>query len=622
MRAAIYARYSSQNQSEKSVVDQVRVCKQYIAEHGMTLDEQHIYTDEAISGSLLMRPGLQAVERAAEQKEFDALVVDDLSRLSRSNHQMLTLVLRLNYFQVKLISVSDGIITDDENAKLGIHVRGLINEMYLDDLKKKTIRGLEGQKLRGFSAGEAVYGYRTKPVGELKLNKKGQAKYDGMVHYIDPEQAEIVRRIFKEFTEGKAITRIVADLNQDRVPTKKRRPGGWNVSTVSRILKNERYIGKWVWKQFKNVRDPITGKRRRVPRPEAEHVSLLRADLIIVDQSVWDNAQKKWKDLQGTWPVRKDQKGSLQQKSYVHTSPRYLLSGLMKCQTCEGAILLVSGKGSGYYGCFNARRRTCGNGLWVSRNRIEQAILSELQEKLLTAENLTYVYQQVAKAVNERLNEVPATLKNKKAQLEKVLGEIRNYLEFVRSGNLSKAVAEALKEAEAKSDGLQQDITGLEAQGSRTFEPPPKEWITLRLERLRETLHQNVGAAAQALKELLGTVRLEPITDQAADPYHVMAEEGYTFKPYYVAHTNINTLALLNEHQGAKWSNWWRRRELHPRLRIERREPSTCVAPHRAVIPPRVWSARGGIERLLGSRPAASRLNRASLPGFAAWPAG
>ena len=173
MRAAIYARYSSQNQSEKSILDQVRVCKQYIQEHGLTLAEQHIYTDEAISGSLLMRPGLQAIERAAEHKEFDALVVDDLSRLSRSNHQMLTLVLKFNYYQVKLISVSDGIITDDENAKLGIHVRGLINEMYLDDLKKKTIRGLEGQKLRGFSAGEAVYGYRTKPVGDLKLNKKG-----------------------------------------------------------------------------------------------------------------------------------------------------------------------------------------------------------------------------------------------------------------------------------------------------------------------------------------------------------------------------------------------------------------------------------------------------------------
>jgi len=85
------------------------------------------------------RPGLQALEKAAENKEFEAVAVDDLSRLSRSNHQMLTLVLKFNYYQVKIISVSDGIITDDENSKLGIQISGLINELYLDDLKKKLL---------------------------------------------------------------------------------------------------------------------------------------------------------------------------------------------------------------------------------------------------------------------------------------------------------------------------------------------------------------------------------------------------------------------------------------------------------------------------------------------------
>ena len=182
MRAAIYARYSSENQSEKSIDDQIRVCKGYIKGYGMTLSDEHIYIDEAISGSLVNRPGLQALEEALENREFDAVVVDDLSRLSRSNHQMLTLVLKFDYHQVKIISVSDGIVTGDDNSKLGIHIRGLINELYLDDLRKKTMRGLEGQKIRGFSTGENVYGYHTQPVGELKLNKKGQPKYEGMVH--------------------------------------------------------------------------------------------------------------------------------------------------------------------------------------------------------------------------------------------------------------------------------------------------------------------------------------------------------------------------------------------------------------------------------------------------------
>ena len=274
MKAAIYARYSSENQSEKSIDDQIRVCRKYIENNGMTVEDKHIYIDEAISGSIVNRPGLQALENAAENKEFDAVAVDDLSRLSRSNHQMLTLVLKFNYYQVKIISVSDGIITDDENSKLDIHLRGLINELYLDDLKKKTMRGLEGQKLRGFSAGENVYGYLTKPSGELKVNKKGQHKYDGMVHSINPEEAEIVKKIYENFINGKSISKIVEDLNKDKTPTKRGYFGGWNTSTVSRILKNEKYIGLWIWRKWKNVRDPMTGKRKKVPRPKEDHLKI------------------------------------------------------------------------------------------------------------------------------------------------------------------------------------------------------------------------------------------------------------------------------------------------------------------------------------------------------------
>jgi site-specific DNA recombinase len=135
MKVAIYARYSSENQRAKSIDDQIRVCQKYIETNDHSFSEEHIYTDEALSGSLLQRPGLLALERAMENKEFDAVAVDDLSRLSRSNHQMLTLVNKFTFHDVKIISVSDGIITDNENSKLGIHIRGLINELYLDDLK-------------------------------------------------------------------------------------------------------------------------------------------------------------------------------------------------------------------------------------------------------------------------------------------------------------------------------------------------------------------------------------------------------------------------------------------------------------------------------------------------------
>lgn len=495
MKVAIYARYSSENQSEKSIDDQVRVCRKYIQDNGMSAEDRHIYVDEAMSGSIINRPGLQALERGAENKEFEAVAVDDLSRLSRSNHQMLTLVMKFNYLQVKLISVSDGIVADDDNAKLGIHIRGFINELYLDDLKKKTMRGLEGQKIRGFSTGENVYGYYTQPIGELRLNKKGKPKYDGMAHKIQPEEAEVVKMIFKGFIDKKSIGKIVKELNNDKIPTKRGLPGGWNMSTVSRILKNEKYTGLWIWRKWKNVRDPMTGKIKKVVRVEKEQLTFFKEDLAIIDKDLWEKAQKRWQEIDGAWPVSKNKKPFYQQKSYTHTSPNHLLSGLLKCNSCDGAVVLVSGKG--YYGCYNARRKTCGNNLYLPRKRIEETIITELKRKILTAKNLEYVYKNVEKVIAKGLNDVPELIRKNKSQHEKTLTEIQNYLNFIKAGNFSRAVSEALNELEKKGDSLKQELESLVFQKNNSFQAPPKEWIDHRLEKLNETLNKNTVSSSQ-----------------------------------------------------------------------------------------------------------------------------
>ncbi len=571
MRGAIYARYSSENQSEKSIEDQIRVCQRYCHDHEIIVDDRNIFTDQAISGALINRPALQALEKAMEDKEFEAIVVDDLSRLSRSNHQMLTLVLRFNYHQVKLISVSDGIVTDDENSKLGIQIRGLINELYLDDLRKKTMRGLEGQKLRGFSAGENVYGYYTKPHGELKLNKKGQAKYEGKVHVINPEEAEIIKRIFKDFIGGKSISQIVIDLNSEGVPTKKGRKAGWSTSTVSRILKNEKYIGKWDWRKYKVTRDPMTGRRKTILRQEKERLPFHREDLIILDQDTWDKAQTRWNELQGTWPVSKKKKGFYQQKSYVHTSPTHLFSGLMHCGACNGAIVLISGKSDGYYGCYNAKRKTCHNTLLIPRKRLETKVTQEILSQILTAENLQYIFTNIEKLAAETLNKTPETLKKRRAEIQKLQTEIQNYINFIKIGNLSKTVADALAEAEKKTDDIKKDIGSLEFQQDNNFKAPPIEWVENRLANLRETLNQNTVVSALALKELLGTMTLEPVLSKDGDYYRLFEGHEKDFRPYYVAHTKIETLALLDdEHKGSNWYQWRRGRDSNPGARSPR----------------------------------------------------
>lgn len=117
-----------------------------------------------------------------------------------------------------------------------------------------------------------------------------------MVHKINPEEAELVKRIFKDFSEGKSAHKIAIQLNEEKVPTKKKMRGGWNISTLSRMIRNEKYIGKWNWRKTKNVRDPMTGKKKSVLRPEKDRVLIFREDLTIIDKETWEKLKKGWRN--------------------------------------------------------------------------------------------------------------------------------------------------------------------------------------------------------------------------------------------------------------------------------------------------------------------------------------
>ena len=151
-------------------------------------------------------------------------------------------------------------------------------------------------------------------------------------------------------------------------------------------------------------------------------------------------------------------------------------------------------------------------------------------------------------------------------------------VERIKVGNFSKAVSDALEDAEKRSEILNQDIKLLEFQRLNTFKSPPKEWISHRLENLHETLSKNTTASALALKELLWPIKLEPVTESSSYEIATLLpvarnDNGKEFKPYYVAHTKIQTLALLDEkYKGSNWLRWRRGWDSNPRSRHSPRQ--------------------------------------------------
>ena len=162
MKAALYARYSTDKQRDASIEDQFRNCQAYAEREGWEVIAR--YADRGISGADAGRPQYQAMLADAKAGKFNVLLMDDLSRLSRDEVETRRALRRLPFWGVRVIAVSDGYDSESKGHKVHAGVRGLINEIYLDDLREKTHRGLTGQALKGFNTGGRCYGYRHIPI--------------------------------------------------------------------------------------------------------------------------------------------------------------------------------------------------------------------------------------------------------------------------------------------------------------------------------------------------------------------------------------------------------------------------------------------------------------------------
>ena len=329
MRAAIYARYSSENQRPESITDQIASCRRLAAERGYEILDEHVYADEATSGSLSDRSGLTALRAAAEQGLFQVVLVDDLSRLARNALLMLSVLEELRFIGVRVVSVADGLDTEDEESTVGIQIRGIFNELQLTDLRKKTFRGQLGQKQRGFVVGEATYGYRSVPVGQIRMDKKGRPRPEGYRMTVEPSEAAIVLRIFRSFADGSSESAILRTLNEEGVPSRRSGRGHWAPASIHRILRSEKYIGSWAWNKTRSRRDPRTGRRRKFTKPEADWVVNVDESLRIVPQDLWEAVQARIATVRGTWPGGKGKRGFETQKgSRVSALPAGVALGL------------------------------------------------------------------------------------------------------------------------------------------------------------------------------------------------------------------------------------------------------------------------------------------------------
>ena len=539
-KAAVYARYSTTNQRETSIKDQIATCLRYAEQEGLHVPEEFVFRDEAKSGALVTREGLLALREAAEEGAFKTLVVADLSRLARNNLLMLTVLADLEMAGVRLISVADRVDTDDEESRLTIQFRGIVNELFIRDVTKKTKQSQLGQKARGFFVGEKTYGYRSIPAGETIIDKHGRPRPEGYEMEIEPRQAAVVERVFQMYASGVAINRIVGTLNEEGVPGTYKKTGGWSPGTISRMLENEKYLGRWVWNKTRTKKDPRSGRRRSVPRPSSEWIVLERPDLRIVPQDVWERVRQRRSQVRENYRRERGERGFTKtQRGSAKDYPTTLLAGTMVCDVCGAPLQQVSGRHGGYVGCGRAAKKACSNRVRVRRSVAEQLIVGVVQELVATPDAVLKVLREVQVELKKAEKGDSKDLITRQRELESEQRRLDNFVEFVAQGRGTDAVSRAMEQSERRVAVLEDEVQTLTAQKTRQFRPPPRAWVEDRLRNFREVLVGDVRNSALALRGVLGEVRMVPVKPDIG-------------RPYYRAQSKVGVVGLLQPRRGRR----------------------------------------------------------------------
>jgi len=505
LRCALDARYSSDQQRAASIEDQFRVCRERAEREGWKV--VGTYKDSAISGdSVILRPGVQALLEDARRGAFEIVVAEALDRISRDQADVATLYKHLRFAGVMIFTLSAG---EGEINELHVGLKGTMNALFLKDLAAKTRRGLRGRVEAGKSGGGISYGYDV-----VKLHDDASEPIRGE-REIDEAEAEIVRRIFREFAAGTSPRAIARRLNEDGIPGPKGKL--WTDSVLrghakrgTGLLNNELYIGRQVWNRQRFLKNPDTGKRVARLNPPEEWITVEVPELRILDDELWQAAKARQGEISEKYAtsIAATRAAHANRLNSTHR-PRYLLSGLLECGVCGGAY---SKRGQDRYGCSShVMTGACPNSRTVRRAEIEERVMAGLREKLMAPEAAAEAMKAYAEETNRLNRERRASGATDRKELAEIEKKIATMLDVIEDGGYARGMMDRMRALEARQDEINERLAAVPVD-IPDIHPNIAIVYRRKVERLAEALAnpRDRDEAADAIRGLVERIVLTP----------------------------------------------------------------------------------------------------------------
>ncbi len=450
-------------------------------------------------------------------------MIEDASRLSRKQADVLNLCERLSFAGVKIHFISQGIDSGDEKFQLLLLARGMIDQLFLADTAKRVRRGLEGLIRRGLHTGGRCFGYRSRK------------DPDGVRLEIYEPEAVIVRKIFNLYADGLSFKAIAKKLNVEDVvspqPQKGRLSRSWCTSSIRTILYNERYTGKVIWSRKHKVRDPKTGRRVfRAKEGESPICGADQPELRIVPEKLWRAVEERREFVKRVYENAGHRPGLL--RATAMRAP-YLFSGLLKCGLCGANMQLISGRGRNHpnqtYGCplnFHRGDSVCPNRVRVRRDILEEKLLAGLQDKVLQEDVVNYTLDRFEEQLEKTLANIGGEMERMQKRKAELEAETARLAAGLASGLYSVTVMAEIARREREIAEI----------GDRLLSSKPSS-VRSRIKALREN-------ALARMRELRTYLSGDPMTARTWLTKHV---ERIVMKPdgeIYIASGNWNLLGV------------------------------------------------------------------------------
>ena len=493
-RCAIYARFSSDRQSQTSADDQVADCRARAEREGWEVVQ--VYADLAISGANNRRPGMTAMLADAAAGSFDIVLAEALDRIARNQADIATIYQRLVFADVRIETLSEGHVNE-----LHIGLKGTMGALFLKDLGEKIRRGQRGSVSRGRIPGGLCYGYDV----VRELNDKGELEAGR--RRINPDQAEVVVRILTEYVAGRSPKLIAHGLNLDGIVAA--RGGEWranaivgNKARMIGILHNPIYVGRFAYNRVRMLTDPES--RNRVSRPNAASDLQFAElpELRIVTDELWEAAQEA-----------REQRGN---GKLVHRRrPKHLLSGLVRCGLCDGSYTVIS---DNRMGCARHREAgTCSNARRIERTELQRRVISGLEDQLLSPEAVSLLVREYHVAREKQVREGAKIRLALERRLRTAEAAIARLVAAIADGAADFSdIKAALAEKTAERDAARASLCEEDAVPVIALHPRIAEAYRARIRGLSESIGRGEAAGdpvVAQIRELIQVVYVKPLDD-------------------------------------------------------------------------------------------------------------